>query len=136
MVAHGFLLGVTGSQDATRRTGRCLHLLRPWSDRVEIRCGDVLVCGVEHGTGRLVLVLHGAGVDSREVEACSEPGLAAPGLRRVSPDLPGHGRTAAPCARPDLVEGSGADSDDGGGRDLEQRSPRQTGSADTRGRGG
>ena len=63
---------------------------------MEIRCGHVLVRAVEHGTGRLVLVLHGAGVDHREVEACFEPGLEAPGLRRVYPDLPGHGRTAAP----------------------------------------
>ena len=63
---------------------------------MEIRCGDVLVRGVEHGTGRPVLVLHGAGVDSREAEACFEPALSRAGLRRVYPDLPGHGRTAAP----------------------------------------
>jgi pimeloyl-ACP methyl ester carboxylesterase len=52
---------------------------------------------VEHGTGRPVLVLHGAGVDHREPEACFEPifaGLA--GWRRIYPDLPGMGRTPAP----------------------------------------
>jgi pimeloyl-ACP methyl ester carboxylesterase len=44
-----------------------------------------------------VLVLHGAGVDHREAEACFEPvfdGVA--GLRRIYPDLPGMGRTLAP----------------------------------------
>ncbi|MCY0937273.1 alpha/beta fold hydrolase [Streptomyces sp. H34-S4] len=44
-----------------------------------------------------VLVLHGAGVDHREAEACFEPvfdGVA--GLRRIYPDLPGMGRTIAP----------------------------------------
>jgi pimeloyl-ACP methyl ester carboxylesterase len=44
-----------------------------------------------------VIVLHGAGVDHREVEACFEPVLAgATGLRRIYPDLPGMGRTVAP----------------------------------------
>ena len=52
---------------------------------------------VEHGAGRPVLVLHGAGVDHREAEACFEPALAGvTGLRRIYPDLPGMGRTAAP----------------------------------------
>jgi pimeloyl-ACP methyl ester carboxylesterase len=52
---------------------------------------------VEHGTGRPVLVLHGAGVDHREAEACFEPALdGVAGLRRIYPDLPGMGRTAAP----------------------------------------
>jgi pimeloyl-ACP methyl ester carboxylesterase len=52
---------------------------------------------VEHGVGRPVLVLHGAGVDHREPEACFEPALGgAPGLRRIYPDLPGTGRTVAP----------------------------------------
>ena len=52
---------------------------------------------VEHGTGRPVLILHGAGVDHREAEACFEvvfDGVA--GLRRIYPDLPGMGRTNAP----------------------------------------
>ena len=51
---------------------------------------------VEHGAGRPVLVLHGAGVDHREPEACFEPvfgGVA--GFRRIYPDLPGMGRTVA-----------------------------------------
>lgn len=52
---------------------------------------------VEHGTGRPVLVLHGAGVDHRETQACFEPALAGvPGLRRIYPDLPGMGRSVAP----------------------------------------
>jgi pimeloyl-ACP methyl ester carboxylesterase len=43
-----------------------------------------------------VLVLHGAGVDHREAEACFEPALEAHGgLRRIYPDLPGMGRTSA-----------------------------------------
>jgi pimeloyl-ACP methyl ester carboxylesterase len=64
---------------------------------MEIRVGKVVVHYVEHGTGRPVLVLHGAGVDHREAEACFEPvfdGVA--GLRRIYPDLPGMGRTIAP----------------------------------------
>ncbi len=59
--------------------------------------GQVVVHYVEHGTGRPVLVLHGAGVDHREAEACFElvfDGVA--GLRRIYPDLPGMGRTIAP----------------------------------------
>ncbi|WP_309134646.1 alpha/beta hydrolase [Cellulomonas sp.] len=50
----------------------------------------------EHGTGRPVLVLHGGGVDHREAEACFDPALDRPGLRRLYPDLPGSGRTPAP----------------------------------------
>jgi pimeloyl-ACP methyl ester carboxylesterase len=64
---------------------------------MEIRIGDVVVNYVEHGTGRPMLVLHGAGVDHREAEACVEPvfsGVA--GLRRIYPDLPGMGRSVAP----------------------------------------
>jgi pimeloyl-ACP methyl ester carboxylesterase len=64
---------------------------------MEIRVGQVVVHYVEHGTGRPVLVLHGAGVDHREAEACFEPvfdGVA--GLRRIYPDLPGMGHTVAP----------------------------------------
>ena len=52
---------------------------------------------VEHGTGRPVLVLHGAGVDHREPEACFEPVFeGVSGFRRIYPDLPGMGRTVAP----------------------------------------
>lgn len=51
---------------------------------------------VEHGTGRPVVILHGAGVDHRESEACFELALAgAKGLRRIYPDLPGMGRSVA-----------------------------------------
>ena len=64
---------------------------------MEMRAGQVVVHYVEHGTGRPVLVLHGAGVDHREAEACFEPVLeGVAGLRRIYPDLPGMGRTIAP----------------------------------------
>lgn len=57
---------------------------------------DVSVHFVEHGAGRPVLVLHGAAVDHREVEACFEPAFGGvDGHRRIYPDLPGMGRTAA-----------------------------------------
>jgi hypothetical protein len=39
---------------------------------MEIRAGQVVVHYVEHGTGRPVRVLHGAGVEHREAEACFE----------------------------------------------------------------
>lgn len=64
---------------------------------MEIRAGRVTVHYVQHGTGQPVLVLHGAGVDHREPEACFEPILdRVGGLRRIYPDLPGTGRTIAP----------------------------------------
>jgi pimeloyl-ACP methyl ester carboxylesterase len=64
---------------------------------VECRVGNVVVHYVERGDGTAVIVLHGAGVDHREAEACFEPGLIAHGgLRRIYPDLPGMGRTPAP----------------------------------------
>lgn len=64
---------------------------------MQVRLAEVVVNYVEHGTGRPVLVLHGAGVDHHEVEACFEPALAgATGLRRIYPDLPGMGLTNAP----------------------------------------
>ncbi|MGH7922526.1 MAG: alpha/beta fold hydrolase, partial [Candidatus Dormibacteraceae bacterium] len=59
---------------------------------------DVAMHYVEHGAGKPVLVLHGAGVDHREAEACFEPALGAVGgLRRIYPDLPGMGQTRAPA---------------------------------------
>src|SRR3954447_18678926 len=64
---------------------------------MEIRAGQVVVHYVEHGNGRPVLVLHGAGVDHHEPEACFDPLLdGVAGLRRIYPDLPGMGRTIAP----------------------------------------
>ena len=59
--------------------------------------GEVVVHYVEQGSGRPVLILHGAGVDHREAESCFEPALdGVAGLRRIYPDLPGMGRTGAP----------------------------------------
>jgi pimeloyl-ACP methyl ester carboxylesterase len=64
---------------------------------MDIGVGQVAVHYVEHGTGLPVLVLHGAGVDHREAEACFESALAGvPGLRRIYPDLPGMGQTTSP----------------------------------------
>jgi pimeloyl-ACP methyl ester carboxylesterase len=66
---------------------------------VECRVGDIAVHYVEHGDGAPVLVLHGAGVDHREAEACFEPALGARGAyRRLYPDLPGMGHTSAPAS--------------------------------------
>jgi pimeloyl-ACP methyl ester carboxylesterase len=65
---------------------------------MEFRVGQVLFHYVEHGTGQPVLILHGAGADHTEVEACFEPAFdGVPGLRRIYPDLPGMGQTAAPA---------------------------------------
>lgn len=63
---------------------------------MQVRASGVSVHQVTRGAGRLVLVLHGAGVDHREPEACFEPAFAGlDGFRRVYPDLPGAGRTPA-----------------------------------------
>src|SRR3954468_8734936 len=76
---------------------------------METPAGQVVVHSVVHGTGLPVLVLHGAGVDHREPEACFEPALGAVGgLRRVYPDLPGMGRTPAGAdlqSADDVLEG-------------------------------
>ena len=62
-----------------------------------VRAGSVVVHYGEHGTGRPVLVLHGAGVDHREAAACFEPVFHdVAGFRRIYPDLPAMGRTVAP----------------------------------------
>ncbi len=48
------------------------------------------------GDGAPVLVLHGSGVDHREMAAVFEPMFGRlPGYRRIYPDLPGMGRTPA-----------------------------------------
>jgi pimeloyl-ACP methyl ester carboxylesterase len=53
----------------------------------------------EHGEGVPALVLHGAGVDHRELRAALEPAFAKlSGYRRIYPDLPGMGRTPAPSS--------------------------------------
>jgi pimeloyl-ACP methyl ester carboxylesterase len=50
----------------------------------------------ELGNGMPVLILHGAGVDHREMAAALEPLFAQrPGYRRIYVDLPGMGRTPA-----------------------------------------
>lgn len=53
---------------------------------------------IESGRGTPVLALHGAGVDHREAAHALEPIFtAAPGFRRLYPDLPGMGLTPAPA---------------------------------------
>ncbi|MFE9581158.1 alpha/beta fold hydrolase [Nocardia sp. NPDC006044] len=64
---------------------------------METQLGKVTVHYVEHGTGRPVVILHGAGVDHRESEACFEQVFdGVTDFRRIYPDLPGMGRTPAP----------------------------------------
>lgn len=64
---------------------------------MECYVNDVPVHYVEHGDGTPVLVLHGAGVDHREMVGAMEPMFAGLGsYRRIYPDLPGMGRTPAP----------------------------------------
>lgn len=64
--------------------------------RQQVGRGDLALLNVEHGAGRPVVVLHGAGVDHRESEACFESALRAAGRRRIYPDLPGMGRSTVP----------------------------------------
>jgi pimeloyl-ACP methyl ester carboxylesterase len=62
--------------------------------------GDVPVHYVEHGgDGTPVLLLHGSGVDHREMVGAMEPIFGdLPDHRRIYPDLPGMGRTPAPTS--------------------------------------
>jgi pimeloyl-ACP methyl ester carboxylesterase len=74
---------------------------------MEIRIGQVDFHYETHGAGQPVVVLHGAGVDHREAQACFEPAFAGGReLRRIYPDLPGGGRTSAPetlCCGDDVL---------------------------------
>ena len=64
---------------------------------MQLRAAATTVHYAAHGTGRPVVLLHGAGVDHREPEACFEPMWRdVVGFRRIYPDLPGMGRTVAP----------------------------------------
>ncbi len=64
---------------------------------MECKIRDVPVHYVEHGGGTPILVLHGSGVDHREMVGAMEPIFSEmPDYRRVYPDLPGMGRTPAP----------------------------------------
>lgn len=66
---------------------------------MEATVRGVTVHYVESGSGTPVLALHGVGVDHREIEGALEPVFtAAPGYRRLYPDLPGMGRTPAPAS--------------------------------------
>jgi pimeloyl-ACP methyl ester carboxylesterase len=64
---------------------------------VNYSVGKTQVHYVERGHGTPVLLLHGAGVDHRELLGTMEPVFAeVPGYRRIYPDLPGQGATPAP----------------------------------------
>jgi pimeloyl-ACP methyl ester carboxylesterase len=65
---------------------------------MEVQTGPAVIHYVEHGRGRPVLILHGAGVDHREAEACFEPVFDGRAGRRIYPDRPGMGRSSAPNA--------------------------------------
>jgi pimeloyl-ACP methyl ester carboxylesterase len=91
--AHGGEPGVLALRKLVAATSS------PYAAVVECQVGEVSVHYVEHGQGRPVLVLHGAGVDHSEAEACFEPAIGrSSGYRRVYPDLPGMGRSSAPAS--------------------------------------
>lgn len=61
--------------------------------------GELPVHFVAHGDGVPVVVLHGAGVDHREMVGAIEPAFRGhSGYRRIYPDQPGMGRTPAPAS--------------------------------------
>lgn len=62
---------------------------------MQCRINGVAVHFAEHGAGVPLVVLHGAGVDHREVEAALEAVVPASGYRRIYPDLPGMGHTTS-----------------------------------------
>jgi pimeloyl-ACP methyl ester carboxylesterase len=63
---------------------------------VEYKARGIPVHYVEHGDGAPLLVLHGAGVDHREMVGAMEPIFSGiDDCRRLYPDLPGMGRTPA-----------------------------------------
>ena len=75
---------------------------------MEVRIRDIDFCFEEVGSGRPLLVLHGWPLDHRHVAADIEPVFhERSGWRRIYPDLPGFGRTAAPewlCTHDQIVE--------------------------------
>ena len=63
---------------------------------MEYKARGIPVHYVEHGNGAPILVLHGAGVDHREMVGAMEPIFSElSDCRRVYPDLPGMGHTPA-----------------------------------------
>lgn len=74
---------------------------------MEVQAGTTVVHYVEHGAGRPVVLLHGAGVDHHEIEACFEPIFdGRDEFRGIYPDLPGMGQTVASaelCSADDVL---------------------------------
>jgi pimeloyl-ACP methyl ester carboxylesterase len=66
------------------------------SDAMRCRVGDVEVFYRERGAGRPLILLHGTPIDHRALLEEFEPLFEdRQGWRRIYPDLPGHGQTAA-----------------------------------------
>src|SRR4051795_3033696 len=64
---------------------------------MECKVRDVPIHYVEYGDGIPIMVLHGVGVDHREMVAAIEPVFRdISGYRRIYLDQPGMGRTPAP----------------------------------------